>query len=335
MKEKILAEKNTQSAVHTATTASVGLRARLQPVWGWLLMIALAAAAEALSRLVVVGGSHPVEPVLVALLLGLLAGNLRIVPGACASGVKAYEKALILGIVLLGSSFTLILFFARLFGLPRKLGMLLGVGTCICGGTAIAVTSPLIEAGEDETSYAVGVVTICGLLAMIVLPLVGSFCGLGDRIFGIWAGTSVHNTPQTVGAGFMYSNAAGEYATVTKLCRNLFIFPVAMAVSLWHNRRRADVAGAEARAARAFPWFLLGYFVMAILAMTGFFTKSGVANFVAAGKFLIVVAMAGIGLRTDLRNLRRLGLRPLAAGLLASVVVAIVSLSLASMIVPE
>jgi uncharacterized integral membrane protein (TIGR00698 family) len=321
-------------------------------------MIALAAAAEALSRLVVVGGSHPVEPVLVALLLGLLAGNLRIVPGACASGVKAYEKALILGIVLLGSSFTLealrstagalvvilvtmsvsfwlILFFARLFGLPRKLGMLLGVGTCICGGTAIAVTSPLIEAGEDETSYAVGVVTICGLLAMIVLPLVGSFCGLGDRIFGIWAGTSVHNTPQTVGAGFMYSNAAGEYATVTKLCRNLFIFPVAMAVSLWHNRRRADVAGAEARAARAFPWFLLGYFVMAILAMTGFFTKSGVANFVAAGKFLIVVAMAGIGLRTDLRNLRRLGLRPLAAGLLASVVVAIVSLSLASMIVPE
>jgi uncharacterized integral membrane protein (TIGR00698 family) len=318
-------------------------------------MTALAAAAVLVSRLVVVGGKNPVEAVLVALVLGMIIGNFRITPGFCAAGIKAYEKVLILGIVLLGSavtlgalqgaakalvvivitmsaSFWLIVLASRLLRLPEKLGMLLGVGTCICGGTAIAVTSPLIEAGEEETSYAVGTVAIWGLLAMVTYPLLASLWSLSDGIFGVWAGTAIHSTPQSVGAGYMYSDAAGEWATMIKLCRNLFIFPVAVAVSIWYRRRRRTEASGKVQAAKAFPWFLLGYFVMAVLGMAGFFTESGVASFKLAGKFLIVVAMAGIGLRTDLRSLRRLGLRPLLAGFLASVVVAAVSLGLARLI---
>jgi uncharacterized integral membrane protein (TIGR00698 family) len=194
------------------------------------------------------------------------------------------------------------------------------------------VTSPLIEAGEEETSYAVGTVAVWGLFAMVAYPLIASACGLSDRVFGLWAGTAIHSTPQAVGAGYMYSDAAGEWATMIKLCRNLFIFPVAVAVSVWYRRRRRGEAGGRVEAARAFPWFLLGYFLMAVLGLTGFFTASGVANFKVAGKFLIVVAMAGIGLRTDLRGLRKLGFRPLLAGFFASLVVAIVSLGLAGLL---
>jgi uncharacterized integral membrane protein (TIGR00698 family) len=331
---------------------------KIEVIRGWMLMTVLAVFAVLVSKLVVVGGKNPVEAVLVALILGMIIGNLRLTPAFCAAGIKAYEKLLILGIVLLGSavtlgalkgaakalvviavtmtaSFWLIVLAARLLKLPEKLGMLLGIGTCICGGTAIAVTSPLIEAGEDETSYAVGTVAIWGLLAMIAYPLIASVLSLSDQVFGIWAGTAIHSTPQSVGAGYMYSDAAGQWATMIKLCRNLFIFPVAVAVSVWYRRRRSAEAGGKVAAAKAFPWFLLGYFLMAVLGVAGFFSKSGVANFKLAGKFLIVVAMAGIGLRTDLRGLRKLGFRPLLAGFMASVVVAIVSLSLASMMSVE
>ena len=321
-------------------------------------MLLVAVASGYLSTLVVVGGKQPVEPILIAVIVGIALSSLKLVPGACRQGVGNFEKPLVLGVVLLGAALTmkditelpqalvvlvvtmftafwLIRLFARLLRLPDKLGTLLGVGTTICGGTAIAITSPLIEADEAETSYAVGTVAIWGLAALILYPLLASLFSFSQVVFGVWAGTAIHSTPQCVGAGYAYGMEAGQVATTVKLTRNIFMIPLAFAMAFWYARRgvssvreSAEGTGGQKRVniARAFPWFLFGYVVMAVLSSRGYFTPKGVAASSTAGKFLILVAMAGIGLNTDLRNMRKLGWRPLVAGFVGSAVVAVVSL---------
>ena len=314
-------------------------------------MTACALIAMQGSKLIVVSGKHPVEAALIAIILGILVRNTTGCSKSLMPGIKAFEKPLVVGIVLIGATlnyknllsqglsilsvvlitmlvgFVLLLILARFFKLSEKLGLLLAVGTTICGGTAIAVTAPLIKAKEEETSYAIATIALCGLLALILYPIIGRILTIDEFQFGIFAGTAIHSTPQVVGAGFSYSDLAGNTATTVKLVRNCFLAPVALLVALWYSHKsvKQDSNANLKNVLKAFPWFLFGFFIMSWLNTSGYFSTEAVAIFKNSGKFFILIGMAGIGLNTQFRTLFDVGLKPFILGLLGSLIVAGVS----------
>lgn len=325
---------------------------------GWALLIGVALASTFSSELVVLGGKHPLEASAVAVVLGIAIRNLGYLPERCRSGVSASEKLLVIGIVLMGAGlnistivsqgavllavilitmalgFFLIVGISRVLGLPSDLGLLLGVGTTICGTSAIAVTAPLIKAKQEEISYAIGTVALWGLVAILLYPLVGELLGVSDNHFGIFAGVAIHSTPQVIGAGYIFSDQAGQIATAIKLVRNCFMAPVAILIALWHSKRNAQDVATKVNIMRAFPWFLFGYFFMAALNSWGLLSGTAVTSFTETGKFLILLGMAGVGLNTNFAAFRSVGLKPLVVGLVGSLIVAAVSIVLIAAFIP-
>jgi len=320
---------------------------------GLFLMTAVGVLALFLSSLVVAGGKHPLEATALAVVIGLLARNLGLVPELFRPGIRQFEKPLIWGVILIGAtlnfkdigsqgpqmlaiilvtmtvSYFVIYALGRLFKLSPSLSTLLSVGTTICGGSAIAITAPLIKAKEEETCYAIGTITIWGLAAILFYPQIAKMAGVGDIAFGVFAGTAIHATPQVVGAGFIFSDLAGKTATAVKLVRNCFMAPLAFLIAAWFTKTYPQAAGREQGKVswtRAFPWFLFGYFVMAGLNTAGYFSAKGVSGLTWLGRLLIVVSMAGIGLNTAFSAFKDVGLKPLAVGLLGAIVVAACSI---------
>jgi len=317
---------------------------------GWALMCVLSLLAMGLSHLVVIGGNHPLEASALAVIFGIILRNAWKLPVPCIAGVKAAEKLLVFGIVLMGFGlnyqkvfkgsgemltvilvtmsvgFVSIYLLSRWAKLSEKLGTLLAVGTCICGGTAIALVAPLIKAKEEETSYSVAVIALLGVAAVLIYPPVAKSMGVTNQEFGLFAGTAIHSTPQVVGAGFIFSDAAGELATAVKLIRNCFMAPMALLLALWFSRQLAQGDKSKVSFAKAFPWFLFAYFFTSWLGTNGHISADLYKQyFEPTGKFLILLGMAGVGLNTDLGSLRRVGLMPLVIGLIGALVVAAVS----------
>lgn len=322
-------------------------------------MLAVGFVASFLSKIVVIGGKNPVEAAALAVILGIILRNTGFVPAVFHPGIRAFEKILIAGIVLIGSSlnfrdfgsqsaqilsiilvtmtisFFVIYFLGKLFGLPRSLAMLLSVGTTICGGSAIAITAPLIKAKEEETCYAIGTIALWGLVAILFYPKIAQLLSVTDINFGIFAGTAIHSTPQVVGAGFIFSEIAGKTATAVKLIRNCFMAPLAFLIALWHTRQTLagqNRKGIHIEVARAFPWFLFGYFLMAGLNTQGYFSEAGIRALTSAGKFLVLLGLSGIGLNTVFLSFKVVGLKPLIVGLFGAVVVAICSIAMITLL---
>jgi len=308
---------------------------------------------------------HPVEAVLLAILLGLLINNLFRLPKSIVPGANyCLKSVLALGIVLMGSklnffdvmklgglSAVLVLIViavalavstrvARMLKMEEKLGALIAIGCTICGGSAIAATAPAIEADDKDVAFAVGTITILGVAAMFLYPVISSTAGLTDVGFGIWAGTSIHNTPQVVAAGIMRSPVSGDVATAVKMIRNLFIAPIVILFGFLFRNRRSAGTERKIRYRELFPTFVLGFLLMALF-RTAMSSMGMVGNvrepralwplfqlLEGASAWVIIVSMAGIGLTTNLRDMRKLGVRPFLAGLITTVVVATVSLAL-------
>jgi uncharacterized integral membrane protein (TIGR00698 family) len=316
---------------------------------GILLLVAVALVSRYASELVQLGGKHPLEESALAVIIGILLRNLLTLPSAVKNGISSSEKLLVLGIVLMGAGldvakissqgvkmleiilvpmvigFFLIYFLARKMNLPMGLGVLLAVGTTICGTSAIAVTAPLIKSREEETSYAVGTVALWGLVAILLYPYLGHLAHASDFAFGVFAGTAIHSTPQVIGAGYIFSDAAGQTATAVKLVRNCFMAPVAILIAIWYSRAAGKDSVAKVNILRAFPWFLFGYFLMAAGNSWGMFSAQFIEQSTAAGKFLILLGMAGVGLSTNFAAFKSVGLKPLLVGLIGSIIVAAVS----------
>jgi uncharacterized integral membrane protein (TIGR00698 family) len=236
---------------------------------------------------------------------------------------------LVIILVTMTVSYFVIYALGRLFNLSPTLSTLLSVGTTICGGSAIAVTAPLIKAKEEETCYAIGTITLWGLAAILLYPQIAKALGIGDIVFGVFAGTSIHATPQVVGAGFIFSDLAGKTATAVKLVRNCFMAPLAFLIAASFARTYLQAAAREKEKvgwAKAFPWFLFGYFIMAGLNTAGYFSVKGVDGLTWLGRFLIVISMAGIGLNTVFSAFKKVGPKPLLVGLLGALVVAACSI---------
>jgi uncharacterized integral membrane protein (TIGR00698 family) len=228
----------------------------------------------------------------------------------------------------------------RWLGLPARLGTLIAVGTAICGNSAIAAIGPAVGAKDDEVSYAVGCITLFGLFALIAYPFAAPLLFAGDpRLAGLFLGAAIHDTAQVAGAGMLAAQHFGdatvlETAAVTKLLRNAFMIVVVPAAAWWHSRGVAGHARARVRFTQAVPVFVLGFLALALVRTLGDLAFAGpawshaIASVQSLSAGCLALAMAAIGLGTNLRTLRGLGWRPLAVGFAAALTTGAVAFAL-------
>jgi len=312
-----------------------------------------------------------ISEILIAVILGVYIRNLFGVSARFEPGIKfALHRLLRLGIILLGLRLSLqdvaaigvsalllvvvcitialaLAYLAgRVFHLPPRLAVLIGVGTAICGNSAIVATAPVIDAKDDEVSFAVATITLFGLLAVIFYPIIGRVFAMSDHLFGMWAGTAVNDTSQVVAVGAAFSPAALNIATVVKLTRNTLMAPLIVLAGLLFQRSQgaADRSKPSLPLSRLVPWFVLGFLALSIVRTVG--VAAGVMPqstdnpgelqtaalalrlFDEAAKFFILVALAAVGLGTDIQSIRRIGFKPFAVGLCVAAVLAVTSLTL-------
>jgi len=216
-------------------------------------------------------------------------------------------------------------FIGRMMGINSKLASLIGVGTGICGGSAIAAIAPIIKAEDDEIAFSISTIFLFNVVAVLAFPFIGHVISLNDRSFGLWAGTAINDTSSVVAAGYSYSHAAGDFAMVTKLTRTTMIIPISLAFALIVGRKsnRGNYS-----LKRIFPWFILGFAAMATLNTIGLFGTSLPAVAGITGRYLIVLALAGVGLSANLPKMLKTGPKPIVLGLLVWLLVASSSLAM-------
>lgn len=316
---------------------------------GLLAAVAIAIVARLAAQLV----PPAISEVLIAVLLGIVVANAGILPRATGPGLRfTVQRVLRLGIILLGArlslgdvaqigagalglvlltmtaAFTFTLIASRLASLPPRLALLIGVGTAVCGNSAIVATAPVIDAEEREVSFAVATITLFGTLAVFAYPLIGHALGLASQVFGVWTGVAVNDTSQVVAASAAYSSEARDIATVVKLVRNTLMAPLIVLIAWWWGRR-ATVAEDEVRsgAFRAFPLFVLGFLFMALLRTVGVIDRSLAAPIDQVATACILVALSAVGLSTRVAQLRTIGPRPFYVGFGTAVLIAVLSLT--------
>jgi uncharacterized integral membrane protein (TIGR00698 family) len=320
---------------------------------GLALVIALAIAARYAHGKLPPATGKLVGEVIVAVLMGLAVGNVFRMPKLAQPGIKfAFQTLLRVAIVLLGATFsfatamaiggrailmivglmTLALITAHALGrfleVPGKLATLIGVGTAVCGNTAISAVAPVIGAKDEETSFAIATNTLFGTAAVFAYPVLGHALGMTNAAFGTWAGTAVNDTSQVVATGFAFSADAGKVATVVKLTRNTLMGGVIILMGLIYAGGGQGQAGSLAqRLKQSVPGFVLGFLGMCLLNTYGVIAWMGshvgrdlTADAQTAAKFLILVALAGVGLGTRFDAMRRIGLRPFWVGLATALV---------------
>lgn len=230
--------------------------------------------------------------------------------------------ALALIVVSLISTFFAIKLAGRLLGVERGLAELIAAGTSICGASAVIATNTVTRARDEDVAYAIACVTVFGTLSMLLLPLAGSALGLDAAHYGLWVGASVHEVAQVVGAAFQGGAEAGQFGTVAKLSRVLLLAPMILLIGTMATRGRG---GAGARA--PMPWFVFGFIAM-VVANSLFALPAGAREvIVPATSFLLAMALAAMGLSTDIGKLRAKGLRPLALGAVGWVFITLVALA--------
>lgn len=202
---------------------------------------------------------------------------------------------------------------------------LIGAGTAICGGSAIAAVAPVIRAKDKDIVFSISTIFLFNILAVFIFPFLGHYWGLSDSGFGMWAGTAINDTSSVVAAGFSYSEAAGSYATIVKLTRALMIVPVCIFFAVITARKSA--AQGDFHITKVFPWFILWFVAATIINTTGIVPTALSHTLGDCGKFAIIMAMSAIGLKTDLKALLKNGLRPIFLGLCCWIAVAVVSLA--------
>lgn len=264
------------------------------------------------------------------------------------------KQALKLGIVLLGASLNLgdivhtglgslpllgvtmasgllcALLVGKIMGIDWRMRCLIGIGTTICGGSAIAALAPVIRAKAEEIAYAISVVFFFNMVAVFTFPALGHMLGLSDNGFGVWAGTAINDTSAVVAAGFAWNQAAGTTATIVKLTRTTLIIPLVLAFGLSLPILGLDEgAGSQSLGKRVLsvvPTFII-LFVLAAAANTVGLMGPYAPQIQLAGRLVMVVALAAVGLQGNWRAFAGAGAKPLIVGLITWFVVAISSLA--------
>lgn len=244
--------------------------------------------------------------------------------------LKTGLSSLTVTIFTLSAAFIAAYGFGKLMGIPFKLKSLIGVGTAICGGSAIAAISPIIEADEMEVAYSISTIFLFNIIAVLIFPPLGHLLGFSDKAFGLWAGTAVNDTSSVVAAGYAYSNAAGAYATIVKLTRTTMIIPISLIFSfIVAIQKKKEVSGNSTvnySFKKIFPWFILWFLVASLLNTIGLFKGSSITYINLLGKFMIVMALSAVGLSADFKKMLQTGVKPIFLGLIVWFTVATVSI---------
>jgi uncharacterized integral membrane protein (TIGR00698 family) len=316
---------------------------------GVMVCVGLAVPAWLLGEAVPVAGG----PV-VGILLGLIVTNLWKNKGPCGAGIKAASKrvlqmaivlfgfqmnfknvvelggsAIILILAVISAAFIVAVFAGKALKIPFNEKTLIGVGTAICGGSAIAAAAPVIEAEEKEVVRAISTIFLFNIIAAFLFPALGRLFGMSDTVFGMWAGSAVNDTSSVVAAGYAFSDAAGTTATVVKLTRTIMIIPVTLIIAL--TKPGAKAGGRRVNILGTFPWFVLAFLLASVINTTGIIPAEIPAFWSKMGKFLIVAAMVAIGFGCDIKELIKGGKKPILLGFCCSVCVAVTSLLINTM----
>lgn len=214
-----------------------------------------------------------------------------------------------------------------LFRTDNNLSWLICVGTAICGGSAIAAIAPVIRAKDHHISVALGVVFILNAAALFLFPWIGHMIDMPQAQFGLWSALAIHDTSSVIGAGLAYGPDALEVGTTVKLVRAIWIIPLVFAVSFFYHRQ-ADAHNDGTKTKPTYPWFILGFLIMAAIATWAPTTITPAMELIAWGaKRALVLTLFLIGTTLTLASLRLVGPAPFLQGVILWVVVAGVSLA--------
>lgn len=225
--------------------------------------------------------------------------------------------------------------FGKLFKMNWKLSGLISAGTGICGGSAIAAIAPAIDAEDSDIAYAISATFIFDILMVILFPIMGKFFGMTDLGYGLWAGTAVNDTSSVVAAGYAFSDIAGNFAVIVKLTRTLSIIPVVLIFSLINERLNAKarinagetgtIEHKKINIKKIFPWFILMFLGMVAIRSTGIIPDQVSSSVTDISKFLMVMSLGAIGLKTNFKHVAKSGFKPMLHGFIISALVVIVS----------
>lgn len=335
--------------------ASIALDERPSPV-GWLVRLApglaFAAAVAALAYgLRLLPGLGAFSPMIIAILVGIVIRNVTgthamLRPGIAFSMRRLLRAAIILlgvqltfaqvamtgirGVLVIvaavSCTFLFTLAVGRLLGVDRPLTRLIAAGTSICGASAVAAANSVVDADDEDVAYAVACVTVFGSISMFAYPLLEQVLHLTVRDYGLWAGSSIHEIAQVVAATFAVGKEAGEFGTVAKLTRVMAIAPVVLAMAAVAVRSGATPAGGRTKA--PMPWFVFGFIALVALNSMVALPATAKAEISQLSTFLLTMALAAMGLETDIVKLRARGVRPALLGAIASLFIASLTLTL-------
>lgn len=248
---------------------------------------------------------------------------------------QAGTSSLVIIITTISAALGVAYLLGKFLKIDFSLTSLIGVGTSICGGSAIAAVAPIIEAEEKDIAYAISTVFLFNIVAVFTFPALGNLLGMSQAGFGLLAGTAINDTSSVVAAGYIYGNQAGDYATIVKLTRTLMIIPISLLfvwiIGVRHKKAHQESAGIHKRPfhfMKIFPWFILGFLLFSFINTVGLLDSKLMFYLKESGKFFIILALCAIGLKTDLKALCHTGFKPGILGMAIWFSIILVTLSI-------
>ena len=307
----------------------------------------------------------PISTAMIAILLGIGLGNILKIRKGFLLGLDFTQKYILkLGIICLGiqlkpfeflkfgtvaiplivvciiSVLIVIKLLIKKLKISTKMAYLISIGSTVCGTTAIMATAPIIKASKSEVAYAIANMTIFGIISMLIYPYFANIYFNGEPLFvGLFLGTAIHETSQVAAAGLIYDQQFNSpetlnIATVTKLIRNTFLVIMIPLFAFLYNRGKTKAKSYSLL--DIFPYFVLGFIGMIIFRNIGdqiFLTESAlqfwqnsISNIKSSAKIFLSMAMAAVGLSTNLKDLKSMGYKPFIVGFIAMITVGLVSI---------
>lgn len=222
-------------------------------------------------------------------------------------------------------------FIRKLFGLNWKLSNLISAGTGICGGSAVAAIAPVIDADDKDIAFAMSSTFLFDMVMVALYPIMGKALGMSDIAYGIWAGTSVNDTASVVASGYAFSEIAGDFATMVKLARTIAIIPTVLVFAYIGTRikqkeLKEENHGQKVNLMKIIPWFIGGFLLLAVLNSVGCIPVAVSGIMKGTSKFLMVTALAAIGLGTSITDFKKAGLKPMFYGVTIDTLVTLTAL---------
>jgi len=299
----------------------------------------------------ILGSEFPViGSAIFAIIIGIMINNIILIPKKYEAGIKySSKKVLHYSIIVLGftlsfqsigaigwkslpiiivtllAAFITVFLLMKMFEINEHLSILIGVGTAICGGSAIAATSPVIKAKENEVAFAISTIFLFNLIAVFIFPPLGHLLNMDQTAFGYFGGTAINDTSSVIAATSNYGNTALETGAVVKLTRTLMIIPVVLFFT-YRTLHKEKVKQTDASIKKIFPWFIVWFIIASLISTIFNFSPAVIHVFQQISLFLITMAMAGIGLSVNFRQFRQVGIKPVLLGLATWIVVIITSL---------